>query len=189
MDDLLDTMIIKLGGGSGLFCMAPPEGADLPTVFAQTLRNLGGYVCLWGFPAGTTVQVELYDPSGQLAISDEYAIQDQSTGVSVRFIPSWFANQPTGEWRLVAAAGDTRIEQLLKVEQGPYPVVSALSATEAKILDNDGWLYCPANSFLKGEQVAIVGSGFPPARRFRWVSTSWSSKSSMPRLPKCPVNR
>ena len=162
MEDLQENLVIKLGGGSGLFCFEPPEGRELPTVVAQSLQNLGGYVCLWGFPSGATVQVELYHPSGQLAVSGEYAIQDQSTGASLRFIPAWFANQPTGEWRLVAMSGDTRIEQQLLVEKTRYPVVSAIPASGSRILDSDGWLYCPANSFPPDHQVAIVGASFPP---------------------------
>jgi hypothetical protein len=163
LDDLEEELFVSLGGGDGAFCIGAPPG-PLPLANGDVFEYHFGYLCLWGFPAGSAVSVEMIDPLGQLVASREVTVDDERDGVGVVQLLLWFAGQPAGEWTVVANSDGMSLEASFHVSEANFPVVSVMPPG-SDLFDGDRWLHWWAHSISATDgQAAIFGAGFPSGR-------------------------
>jgi hypothetical protein len=151
-------------GGQGMWgCMLHALPSELPGATADVFDHHYGAVCLWGFPAGRDVFVELYDPSGQLVAAREVTIDQEWDGVGVAEVFLSLVGRPTGTWAMVATLDAASVTAPLYVEKPDIPWVSVVSAESDPFLGY-GWRPPRGSIFALGDSVTVFGDGFPPGR-------------------------
>ena len=162
LDDLQKELAISFEGGGGPpACLEQPAG-PLPQAEVDPFDFPPEYVCLWGFPAGSAVSVELYDPSGQFVAAQEVTVDDERDGVGTVDFPLTFAGQPVGDWTLRAASAGMSLQASLRVSDSRLPRIRVLSSG-AGVFSGVGWV--ARNAYYVGDDVVIFGAGFPSGRR------------------------
>jgi hypothetical protein len=160
--DLAQELLVNYGGAGGGFCDEVPAG-PLPAAEGEVWYSHSGWICLWGFPAGSAVSVQFYDPWGQFVAAREVTVDAEQEGVGVAEILLSFAGQPAGDWTVVANSSGMHLEVPFHVAEASVPVISIVpggSDLFASVGPMD-WVQIP---YVPGEQVAIFGAGFPPGR-------------------------
>lgn len=162
LDDLQEELFITFTGGGGPpACLEGPAG-PLPGAEVDPFHSPPDYVCLWGFPTGSVVSVELFDPSGQFVAAREVTVEDERDGVGTVDFPLTFAVQPRGDWTLQANSAGMNLEATIRVGAPRNPRIRVLPAG-SDVFCEAGW--AAQNTYLVGDGVAIFGDGFPPDRR------------------------
>jgi hypothetical protein len=162
LDDLQKELFISFEGGGGPPpCIQRPAG-PLPQAEVDLFDSPPGSICLWGFPTGSVVSVELYNPSGQFVATQEATVQDERDGVGIVDFPLTFAGQPTGEWTLLANASGMSLKASFRVGEPRLPRILILPPG-SDVLSGIGSV--APNTYYVGDEVVIFGAGFPPARR------------------------
>ena len=176
---LANEIFIGLGGGDGAFCNAAPDGVEFPSMDGHAIAYGEGWICLWGFAPGEEIVIELYDPSGQLVAFRESLVDLESDGVGGIQVTLWLAEQPPGEWFVVAASPSAYLERVFEVLPPEYPRLSVVPPSGADPL-GDQWLFCQENRYGARGQATVVGAWFPPGLEvpvgiYHRLSEDWDS--------------
>ena len=158
LDDLQKELFISgEGGGGPPACLERPAG-PLPQAEVDPFDSPPEYMCLWGFPTGSAVSVDLYSPSGQFVATQEVIVNDEWDGVGIVDFPLTFAGQPTGDWTLLANSSGMSLEASFRVNEPRLPRVLVLPSGSG-VFSGVGWL--AENTYYVGDDVVIFGAGFP----------------------------
>ena len=165
LDDLQQELFVSLGGDGDIsFCSVAPATELLPAAEMNVTGYDFGQVCLWGFPAGSTVNVALYDPGGQFVAAREITVDDERDGVGVVLFELSFAGQPRGDWALVANSAGTGLNAPFRVGESSVPVISIRPLGSDPFTDDRPQACMAQNTYAVGDEVAIFGPGFPPGK-------------------------
>jgi hypothetical protein len=158
LDDLQKELVIGFEGGGGPpACLEQPAG-PLPQAEVDPFDSPPEYMCLWGFPIGSAVSVELHSPSGQFVAAQEVIVNDERDGVGTVDFPLTFAGQPTGDWTLLANSSGMSLEASFRVNESRLPRILVLPSGSG-VFSGVGW--SAENTYYVGDEVVIFGAGFP----------------------------
>lgn len=162
VEGLKEELLFSGGGGDGALCLAQPEGVEPPTVTGRGNHG-SGFMCLYGFPLGEMIQVQLLDPAGKAygprVLTNENSIQSEK----VIQVSVWFPGLPSGEWRVVANSPSVQVDAQFQVEETSHPSIGVIPKGDVDVFDGDRWLFWwIANTYLSSEEIRVLGSGFPP---------------------------
>lgn len=163
LDDLALELFVSFGGAGGYCGEAPAMPEGLPAATGRVFQSHSGWVCLWGFSPGDSVNVELHDPSGQLISSREFAVGDDQEGGAFIEILLSFAGRPAGSWTILANSAGASLEAPFHVAGPDLPVISVVPAG-SDLFAGNGPMEWPQVPYAAGEQLAIFGAGFPPGQ-------------------------
>jgi hypothetical protein len=181
LDDLAQELFVGYGGAGGFFCDEVPAG-PLPVAQGEVWQSHAGWLCLWGFPAGSGVRVELYDPGGQLVAAQDVTVDHEQERVGVAEILVSFAGQPTGQWTIVANAAGMHLEAPFHVAEPAVPVISVVPGGP-DLFAGSGPLEFVRIPYAPGDQVAILGAGFPPGQSLPLgIYYQWETESEQVEL-------
>ena len=135
-----------------------------PAVFYEKRfdRNVD-LICLFGFPVGETVAVNLYDPQGKLVASIPKTIQEVyplGDGTTVNIVSiSPIPNHATpGVWRIVVKTKDSRVEGELD-----HPDERSDLTISKAVPDGTGWIDPRRLSQMRaGETLLVSGVNYDP---------------------------
>jgi hypothetical protein len=164
LEDLPQEVFVSLGGGDGAVCLEPPKGDVLPAAEGQARQYHLGVVCLWGFPAGKVVNVELHDPSGQFVAAQEVVVDQERDGIGLVEIWLSFAGLPTGDWTILADSAGKIVKAPIPVNEPDFPIISVAPPGSDPFDGSRKLWWWTHNSYTLGDNVAIFGAGFPPGR-------------------------
>jgi hypothetical protein len=159
LDDLAQELFVSYGGAGGFYCDEVPAG-PLPVAVGEVWQSHAGWICLWGFPAGSTVSVALYDPWGRLVAARDVTVDHEQKRVGVAEILVSFAGQPTGDWTIVATSAGMHLEAPFHVAEPAVPVISVVPGGP-DLFAGSGPLDFVEIPYAPSDQVAIFGAGFP----------------------------
>jgi hypothetical protein len=119
------------------------------------------WICLWGFPPGEEVTLELYDPAGQLVGSGAFVSEEHWSGLGRVFAPICLVGQPAGEWFAVANSPSMGFEQSFQAGAAEWPMIGVLPGAPADVFSScwPGWSEYPV-----GTEATIFGYGFPKSQ-------------------------
>jgi hypothetical protein len=110
--DLKQELFVSFGGDGDLdicgdFYAQGLVGDDLPTIIGLYQFADTAILCLFGFPADTTLTLELITPEGEPAGLETVEVIREVSGVPFASVGvGWPAGLPQGEWTAVASADD-----------------------------------------------------------------------------------
>jgi hypothetical protein len=179
LSNLKSELFFSGGGGCrglcGLGCILE-SGANLPTI--QTGRRFHshlvgsdeGLLCLFGFPLGEEVLVELYASDGSFVSSEVVRVEVNEVyrldgseiknieGITTVEIGQWWpAGLVTGQWYVVARSAGMEIDGVLNVPPHVEPAVSSMPDFNIDPFESH---HC--DSYSAGREVVILGTGFEP---------------------------
>jgi hypothetical protein len=128
---------------------------NLPTIIYEADERL----CIYGFPLGETVNLNIFDPSGRLVDALRLPVEYESSLTYTYFPFQFMLDLPTGEWRVTAGTNTMYAETNIPfgVDGKPilsrYPLLSppATSPADPRRMDD----------FLPGDTMVIQGMNLP----------------------------
>lgn len=165
IEDLKEELLFSGGGGDGAPCPPQPEGVEPPAVTGKW-NHSSGFICLYGFPPGESIQVQLLDPAGKVYGPQIFLDENSYQTEKVIQIMVWFPGLPSGDLSVEAHSPSLDVNSQFKVEEGSHPDISVVPASEIDTFEGDGGLvWWIANAYLSSEEIRVLGSGFPPGSR------------------------
>jgi len=147
------------GGGGWDSCLMPPP-PDLPAIMEEPYPPIGeeGTLCLFGFPLGEEITVELHTPDGEYVGHDVFQEEGwEVDGVPVSMVDLWWpAGLPAGEWHIVAQSPSAHAEGTFEIVYRDQ-LISTVPEGGINPFENH-----TCDSYRAGERVFINGARFDP---------------------------
>jgi hypothetical protein len=146
------------GGGDAPDCGTPEPETSLPAVTISDRLVEFGRICVYGFPLGEEVEVELYAPAGHLVGSGVYDVETEIGGRTDIIVDLWWpVGLETGTWRVVARSATDAAENTFEINRPAEPETSTTPPGDVNPFE---WHFCDA--YTAGEAVVIRGASFEP---------------------------
>ncbi len=155
--DIPEEAFIDLGGaGDPAFCPDPDNTGPTQQITISPRRQTIFELCLWGFPLGATVDLELVTPAGTSAGTTQVEIDETEGGWSKAEIEFWAPpGVPRGVWTAVVTLSGAETSGEFRITSFIEPTIATVPGGNINPLENKN-----CGPFSPGESVVINGAGF-----------------------------
>ena len=150
-EGLLEEIYFDPGGENEVpVCGDPTPGVTPQITISERVKD-AYEMCVYGFPVGEQITVELYAPDGHLVASKALQVQ----GDVVR-IPLWMpVGVPIGTWSAVAQSATNMTEKSIAISPFVVPAINTTPLGEINPFENH-----KCDIYSPGENVMIHGTNF-----------------------------
>jgi hypothetical protein len=151
------------GGGPPSVCGTPEDGSPLPALTISDWLPESLEICVYGFPLGEEVTVELYAPAGKHVGSESQDVKAELEGRTIFTVDLWWpVGMVAGPWRVVARSASDSVESTFEIGRPVDPASSTMPEGDINPFETH---YC--NEYTAGEAVVIRGANLEPNGQLR----------------------